>query len=589
MTTTEQHHHSALHHEAPEVVHHRQRLGIWIFIAGDVVSMCALLFTYLYLRGTNTGGHWMSIEGVPARGRTMEQIQAFLEEGGSMVINNESPLSRGLAWSIAAVVVASTKLQTAELGDKRFAAHVAFYPGLHQAPPVHDLSGAPILIPGRHVINIAVAAAMIFFIYGLVVSQSQIDFWLVTGLALLLGILIIIPIGGADMPVVISMLNSYSGWAAAGIGFTLGNSALIITGALVGSSGAILSYIMCAGMNRSFISVILGGFGGEVAAGAGGKSLALAAAIALFVRETPQGTPRHEMPDWRSALIGVAAVVLNKSVIGKQSLVGAGAVVTRDEALHLRLKLTHMRLGLGVGLNDVELLLRGLPSMALRYAAHDASTRQVATWLQTRPEIAQVLHPALPGSPGHAHWQACCTGAAGLVSMVFDGVRFSSAQVDAFVDALRLFKIGYSWGGPLSLVMPYSLQGMRRFPSGRQEQRRPGKGPGAEQHERGEPQPAEGERALAAAAEAERLRGRLQVAVVLVEAHGQASILVPIRSPETSRCTVCGWVPFAMKAAQPLLRRQGALHRCVVELAQQAQRIGQRKRGRHGAALCPSH
>ncbi len=107
MTTTEQHHHSAPHHEAPEVVHHRQRLGIWIFIAGDVVSMCALLFTYLYLRGTNTGGHWMSIEGVPASGRTMEQIQAFLEEGGSMVINNESPLSRGLAWSIAAVVVAS--------------------------------------------------------------------------------------------------------------------------------------------------------------------------------------------------------------------------------------------------------------------------------------------------------------------------------------------------------------------------------------------------------------------------------------------------------------------------------------------------
>ena len=86
MTTTEQHHHSAPHHEAPEVVHHRQRLGIWIFIAGDVVSMCALLFTYLYLRGTNTGGHWMSIEGVPARGRTMEQIQAFLEEGRMMLI-----------------------------------------------------------------------------------------------------------------------------------------------------------------------------------------------------------------------------------------------------------------------------------------------------------------------------------------------------------------------------------------------------------------------------------------------------------------------------------------------------------------------
>jgi NAD(P) transhydrogenase subunit beta len=131
------------------------------------------------------------------------------------------------------------------------------------------MSGAPITLPGRHVINLALAAALLFFIYGLVVSQSQIDFWLVAGIAFLFGVLIIIPIGGADMPVVISMLNSYSGWAAAGIGFTLGNSALIITGALVGSSGAILSYIMCKGMNRSFISVILGGFGGEVAAAAG--------------------------------------------------------------------------------------------------------------------------------------------------------------------------------------------------------------------------------------------------------------------------------------------------------------------------------
>ena len=132
------------------------------------------------------------------------------------------------------------------------------------------MSGAPIILPLRHAINIALAAALLFFIYGLVVSQSQIDFWLVALIAFAFGALIIIPIGGADMPVVISMLNSYSGWAAAGIGFTLGNSALIITGALVGSSGAILSYILCKGMNRSFISVILGGFGGEVAAGAGG-------------------------------------------------------------------------------------------------------------------------------------------------------------------------------------------------------------------------------------------------------------------------------------------------------------------------------
>jgi NAD(P) transhydrogenase subunit beta len=133
------------------------------------------------------------------------------------------------------------------------------------------MSGKPITLPGRHIINIVIALALVFFIYGFFVSQSQMDFWLIVGLALLLGILMIIPIGGADMPVVISMLNSYSGWAAAGIGFTLGNSALIITGALVGSSGAILSYIMCHAMNRSFISVILGGFGGETAAAGGAQ------------------------------------------------------------------------------------------------------------------------------------------------------------------------------------------------------------------------------------------------------------------------------------------------------------------------------
>ena len=127
------------------------------------------------------------------------------------------------------------------------------------------MSGAPITLPGRHVINIALAIALVALIVWFFEAQQHLTFWLIAAASFLLGVLIIIPIGGADMPVVISMLNSYSGWAAAGIGFTLGNSALIITGALVGSSGAILSYIMCKGMNRSFISVILGGFGGEVA------------------------------------------------------------------------------------------------------------------------------------------------------------------------------------------------------------------------------------------------------------------------------------------------------------------------------------
>jgi len=132
------------------------------------------------------------------------------------------------------------------------------------------MSGKPILLPARHVINIALAVALVLAIIWFVASQSYALFWVIAVVSFALGVLIIIPIGGADMPVVISMLNSYSGWAAAGIGFTLGNTALIITGALVGSSGAILSYIMCKGMNRSFISVILGGFGGEVAGAAHG-------------------------------------------------------------------------------------------------------------------------------------------------------------------------------------------------------------------------------------------------------------------------------------------------------------------------------
>jgi NAD(P) transhydrogenase subunit beta len=134
------------------------------------------------------------------------------------------------------------------------------------------MSGKPIILPARHVVNIVLVLALVYFVYAFFTWQAAHDFWAIVVIALVFGGLIIVPIGGADMPVVISMLNSYSGWAAAGIGFTLGNSALIITGALVGSSGAILSYIMCKGMNRSFISVILGGFGGETAGPAGGAA-----------------------------------------------------------------------------------------------------------------------------------------------------------------------------------------------------------------------------------------------------------------------------------------------------------------------------
>jgi H+-translocating NAD(P) transhydrogenase subunit beta len=132
-----------------------------------------------------------------------------------------------------------------------------------------NMSGAPILLPGRHVINLAVLAGIVGLIGYFLTDSSPWVFWTVTALSFAIGFLLIVPIGGADMPVVVSMLNSYSGWAAAAMGFTLQNSAMIITGALVGSSGAILSYIMCKAMNRSFVSVIAGGFGGEAGAAAG--------------------------------------------------------------------------------------------------------------------------------------------------------------------------------------------------------------------------------------------------------------------------------------------------------------------------------
>jgi cystathionine beta-lyase len=142
-----------------------------------------------------------------------------------------------------------------------------------------------------------------------------------------------------------------------------------------------------------------------------------------------------------------------------------GSITTVDNKLHMQIKLCHMRLGLGVGANDAEAVLRSLPSMALRYRAHDESTRALAQWCLARPEFAQVLHPALPQSPGHAHWQTLCVngigGAAGLLSVIFQP-SFSQAQVDAFCDALDLFEIGYSWGGPVSLVVPYELGSMRQ-------------------------------------------------------------------------------------------------------------------------------
>jgi len=141
-----------------------------------------------------------------------------------------------------------------------------------------------------------------------------------------------------------------------------------------------------------------------------------------------------------------------------------GSVITRDAGLHLRIKLAHMRLGLGVGANDAEGVLRALPSVELRYRAHDEATRILAQWANAQPAFLQVLHPALGDSPGHAHWKSLCKlgpgGAAGLFSVVIDAC-YSQDQVDAFCDALKLFRLGYSWGGPISLVVPYDLAAMR--------------------------------------------------------------------------------------------------------------------------------
>ena len=141
-----------------------------------------------------------------------------------------------------------------------------------------------------------------------------------------------------------------------------------------------------------------------------------------------------------------------------------GAVTCRDEDLYRRLALSRSRQGQGVGANDVEAILRALPSMPLRYAAQDAAARTFAAWCTTRPEFVRVLHPALPGSPGHLHWTAQCRAAAGLLSVELDP-RYSPAQVDAFVDALRRFRIGWSWGGPVSLAVPYDVRLLRERPT----------------------------------------------------------------------------------------------------------------------------
>ena len=164
--------------------------------------------------------------------------------------------------------------------------------------------------------------------------------------------------------------------------------------------------------------------------------------------------------------VDITAHALTKYPNGAANVL-MGSIITRNEALYEQLALCHMRMGFCVGINDVETILQNLPSIALRYAASDRNARSVAQWCAQQKQFIQVLHPALPTSPGHAHWQAlCCTAeqpqgaAAGIVSVIFDD-RYTQAQIDTFCESLRLFKLGYSWAGPVSLVMAYDLNQSR--------------------------------------------------------------------------------------------------------------------------------
>jgi NAD(P) transhydrogenase subunit beta len=255
-----------------------------------MIGMAIAIVTTLWLAGVRDGLTWAMIAGGLALGGTagaviarriamtaMPQLVAAFHSlvGLAAVLVAGAALYSPEAFHICAIGPADEcigiKTQSliemsigVAIGAMTFSGSVIAFAKLNG-----NMSGKPVLLPARHWLNLAIFLAMIALIAWFTGAQAHWMFWAITALALIFGITLIIPIGGADMPVVVSMLNSYSGWAAAGIGFTLENTALIITGALVGSSGAILSYIMCKGMNRSFISVIAGGFGGEVAGAAG--------------------------------------------------------------------------------------------------------------------------------------------------------------------------------------------------------------------------------------------------------------------------------------------------------------------------------
>lgn len=176
--------------------------------------------------------------------------------------------------------------------------------------------------------------------------------------------------------------------------------------------------------------------------------------------------PFDLLRDGGSVAVDVSAHALTKYPSGGADVL-MGSIVTVNQALHMRIKLTHMRLGIGIGANDAEMLLRSLPSMALRYHAQDMAARALAQALQRQAGVVQLLHPAFEGAPGHAYWQQLCgaaqqgVGAAAGIFSVVIAPQFDQSTVDAFCDSLKLFKLGYSWGGPMSLVMPYDIEAMR--------------------------------------------------------------------------------------------------------------------------------
>jgi cystathionine beta-lyase len=197
---------------------------------------------------------------------------------------------------------------------------------------------------------------------------------------------------------------------------------------------------------------------------------ALVAVIAAHAHRHPDGIVSVLDNTWGAGLafnafalgVDVSVQALTKYPSGGADVL-MGSVVTRDEALHHRVHACHMRVGYGVAGNDAEAVLRGLPSIGVRYRAQDEATRALAAWMQAQPAVAEVRHPALPGSPGHAAWQRDCTAAACLFSAIFKPA-VSQAQIDLFCDSLQLFKLGYSWAGPMSLCVPYDMAALREQP-----------------------------------------------------------------------------------------------------------------------------